>query len=172
MSMLSSRYLKVIVAATMVCATGQAHADSSHFARIASDSITPFLVIGEATLLSTGKQEAVQGAKAVVYTGLATELLKNTVRDKRPNSDSRTSFPSGHTSSAFAMATAIADYKPRLAIPAYATAAIIGWSRVEVHAHKWDDVVVGAALGYFTAKHFTHSRLSISPQGVSYNLKW
>jgi membrane-associated phospholipid phosphatase len=156
----------------LIMASSGVHADTDQFARTASDSIVPFLVIGEATLLREGKQQAVQGAKAQLYTALETHILKITVREKRPNSDSRTSFPSGHTSAAFAMATALADYKPKLAIPAYAVAATIGWSRVEVNAHRWGDVVAGAALGYFTAKHFTKNHLSLSPDGVDYNWKW
>lgn len=113
-----------------------------------------------------------EGARALIVTSLATEFLKVTVRDKRPNSNSRTSFPSGHASAAFAMATMLAHYRPEYKWPAYAVASTIGWSRVEVHAHRWDDVIVGAALGYFTAKQFSRERFSASSKGLSYQLKW
>jgi membrane-associated PAP2 superfamily phosphatase len=162
----------IVITLVLIGTSCGVYASADQFARTASDSIAPFLVIGEATLLSEGKQQAAQGAKAQLYTGLETQILKVTVREKRPNSDSRTSFPSGHTSAAFAMATSLAEYKPKLAIPAYAVAATIGWSRVELNAHRWGDVVAGAALGYFTAKHFTKSHLSLSPDGVDYSLKW
>jgi membrane-associated phospholipid phosphatase len=171
-NMLANRYAMIALVAVLALVTGPVHADTDHFARDASDSIVPFIVIGEATLLSVGKQEAVQGAKSLIVTGLATEFLKVTVREKRPNSDARSSFPSGHTSAAFAMATSLADYKPKLAIPAYAIAATIGWSRVEVGAHTWGDVIAGAALGYYTAKRYTGSKLTLSPDGIDYSLKW
>lgn len=148
---------------------------TQRFATSASNSIAPFLVAGELSLLASGKAakpEMVQGAKALAVTGFATELLKVTVREKRPYSDSTTSFPSGHTSAAFAMATVLADYHPKYAIPAYAIATTIGWSRVEVGAHHWQDVVAGAALGYFTAKHFTSNHIVASPQGVGLLWKW
>ncbi len=148
---------------------------TSQLATDASDSIVPFLVVGELSLLADGKAakpEMIQGAKALVATGLATEILKHVVGERRPNSDSDTSFPSGHTSAAFAMATVISDYHPKYAIPAFAMASTIGWSRVEVGAHYWRDVVAGAALGYFTAKHFTGNSIAVGLNGVSYNWKW
>ena len=73
---------------------------------------------------------------------------------------------------AFAMATVLADYKPAFKLPAYAVASVIGWSRVEVGAHRWGDVVAGAALGYFVAKHFTSERIDLSSGGVGYKWKW
>jgi membrane-associated phospholipid phosphatase len=165
------RVLAVSLLALIVLSTSS-YADDNRFARAASDSIAPFLIVGEAALLSEGKQQAVQGAKSLLYTTLETQLLKATVREKRPSGNSNGSFPSGHTSAAFAMATCLADYKPKLAIPAYAVATTIAWSRVELDAHRWTDVIAGAALGYYTAKHFTKTHLSVSTDGVDYSLKW
>lgn len=121
--------------------------------------------------MKLGGDAATRSAKALVATGLATELLKVTVREKRLSSAARTSFPSGHTSAAFAMATVLADYRPRFAIPAYAVASTIGWSRVELGAHRWRGVFAGAALGYFTAKHFTRNHVTASPAGLVYTWK-
>lgn len=166
-----SRVLAVSLLALTVISSS-ARADDKHFAKVASDSIAPFLIAGEAALLSEGKQQAVQGAKSQLYTTLETQLLKATVREERPSGNGHGSFPSGHTSAAFAMATCLADYKPKLAIPAYAVATTIAWSRVELDAHRWTDVIAGAALGYYTAKHFTKANLSLSPDGVDYSLKW
>lgn len=149
---------------------GQLMSDST--AQSVSDSIGPFLVIGQLSLISN-KQEFTQSAKALAVTGLATELLKHAVGEKRPNgSGSRLSFPSGHTSAAFAMATVIADYKPAYKWPAYAVASAIGVSRVETHSHYWHDVVAGALLGHFIAKHFTNEHVVATPQGVGLQWKW
>lgn len=146
-----------------------------NFAEAASDSIAPFLLIGELTLAldhEKGKAEAVQGAKTLAVTCAATQLLKLTVRERRPGSDSRTSFPSGHTSAAFAMATVLGDYKPKCKLLAYGVAATIGWSRVKVDAHHWWDVVAGAGLGYAIGKHYTGQTIMAGPDGVSVNWKF
>jgi undecaprenyl-diphosphatase len=60
-------------------------------------------------------------------------------------------FPSGHAATAFAAATVIAWESRRLAIPAYALAALVAWSRVYVGVHWPLDVIGGAALGTLVA---------------------
>jgi len=147
----------------------------SGFGRAASDAIAPFLAVGELAMFSDGvrgKQAAWQGAKALIATSAATTFLKYTVRERRPNSDSLASFPSGHTSAAFATATVIADYNHKYAVPAYGVATVIGWSRVDVGSHYWWDVVAGAVLGYAVAKQFTKTSLAFSPDGIRCAWTW
>lgn len=62
-------------------------------------------------------------------------------------------FPSGHSTTAFAAATAISLVWPRLGvvIPAWTYAVLIGASRVIVDAHFPTDVIASAALGVFGA---------------------
>jgi undecaprenyl-diphosphatase len=57
------------------------------------------------------------------------------------------SFPSGHATVAFACATALTLAVPRLALPFYALAALIAFSRVYVGVHYPGDIVAGALLG-------------------------
>ncbi len=57
------------------------------------------------------------------------------------------SFPSGHSTVAFACATALTLAVPRLALPFYALAALIAFSRVYVGVHYPGDIVAGALLG-------------------------
>lgn len=62
-----------------------------------------------------------------------------------------TSFPSGHTISAFAVATVFAHrYRHHRWVPwvAYGAATAIGFSRVTLQSHFPSDVFLGAALGY------------------------
>jgi len=59
------------------------------------------------------------------------------------------SMPSGHTTAAFAIATALTlRYpKPYVYIPAYAWAAFVGYGRVYLGLHYPSDVLAGALLG-------------------------
>src|SRR6267378_167702 len=62
-----------------------------------------------------------------------------------------TSFPSGHTTAAFAVATVFAHrYRQHRWVPwvAYGAAAAVGFSRVTLQSHFPSDVFLGAALGY------------------------
>ena len=64
-----------------------------------------------------------------------------------------TSFPSGHTTAAFAAATVYAqEYRDRAWVPvlSYTAATMIGLSRITENAHWITDVFAGAALGYIT----------------------
>ncbi len=66
----------------------------------------------------------------------------------------QTSFPSGHTTMAFALATSLADEIDRTwaAIGLYLAAAATGYSRIVDDYHWLSDVAGGAALGYYSAK--------------------
>lgn len=85
-----------------------------------------------------------------------TELLKHTVRRDRPGDGSPDSFPSGHTSFAFTMATflgrSIDDlgdaWYTKLGYLAYIPAAYVGIDRSEANRHYPSDVAFGAFLGF------------------------
>lgn len=65
------------------------------------------------------------------------------------------SFPSAHTSYAFCTATAIAEaFKEHKAVApiAYGVATLVGLSRIHDNAHWATDVIIGAAVGYLSAK--------------------
>jgi len=64
------------------------------------------------------------------------------------------SFPSGHSASAFAVATTIADETDEILVDilAYSLATSVALSRVHDNKHWFSDVFVGSAIGYFVAK--------------------
>ncbi len=64
-----------------------------------------------------------------------------------PNPPTSSSFPSGHSASAAAFATAVALESPRMGLAIAPLAAAVGYSRVHVGVHWASDVAVGAALG-------------------------
>jgi membrane-associated phospholipid phosphatase len=81
-------------------------------------------------------------------------------------------FPSGHTATAFSIATVFAtQYSDRKAIPiiCYSAATAVGISRLTEHEHWSSDVFVGALLGYLSGKQVvnnfrrTHPDTAIHP---------
>jgi membrane-associated phospholipid phosphatase len=64
-------------------------------------------------------------------------------------------FPSGHTATAFSIATVFAtQYKDHKAVPIifYSAATLVGISRLTEHEHWASDVFVGGLLGYLCGK--------------------
>lgn len=86
--------------------------------------------------------------KATLYSSLVTNMLKYTIREPRPNGSARNSFPSGHTTSAFAFASMVgATHGWKWGIPAYGIAGFVGASRINDNAHWLHDVIGGATIG-------------------------
>ena len=63
------------------------------------------------------------------------------------------SFPSGHATGAFAIATAIAENYPDYKIYAYGWATLVAVSRMYEDAHYFTDIVAGSAIGHYTTKY-------------------
>ena len=81
-----------------------------------------------------------------------TEAGKAAFGRERPDGSSATSFPSGHSATAFAAATLICrESGPAWGLPAYGVAGLTAWSRVDAGRHHVSDVLAGAALGCFVA---------------------
>jgi len=96
-----------------------------------------------------------------------TYAMKFAVDRTRPNGDPH-SFPSGHASTSFTVATVLQEHFGwKVGVPAFAAAAYTGVERVADNQHWASDVVFGAALGVASGRtitiHLRHTKVSAAP---------
>lgn len=136
--------------------------------KFTSASIYPVCAIAPATLLITGyvrKDKTMMRNGLKSYGALALNIavtsgLKYAIKRERPyysatngiikRSDSGPySFPSGHTSTAFSMATSmtLSTKKWYVAVPCYLYAGTVGYSRMRLGVHYPSDVLGGMLVG-------------------------
>jgi len=133
-------------------------------------TLAAFYIFGHFDENNKAKRTALIGTESFLITGLYTTVLKVSLGRHRPSTGSSSttfdgfttdhkSFPSGHTSTAFAIATVVAnEYEetPYIKPISYGIATLTGLSRINDEKHWASDVFFGAALGYFTAKTVLH----------------
>ena len=99
--------------------------------------------------------------ESIAVTQAITQTLKMTVKRERPNQSDSHSFPSGHSSSVFALATSLNSiYGWKVGMPAFVCASIVGAQRISSSSHYLTDVATGALIGYLVAEGFAqlHSK--------------
>jgi membrane-associated phospholipid phosphatase len=114
----------------------------------------------------TGRRAAIRGVLAIgVSSALVNQGVKRLADRRRPDRagagvpqarqvkmPSSTSFPSGHSASAFAFATAISRDSPWLAIGIQFLAGGVAYSRVHTGVHYPGDTIAGALIGASTGQ--------------------
>jgi undecaprenyl-diphosphatase len=103
----------------------------------------------------------------ILSTVLGEEILKNVVKRIRPSEGIPTwdlliakplsySFPSGHTTSSFAVAGILAKYFKCYAFGFLGLAALIGFSRLYLYVHYPTDILAGMILGLICSVIIIH----------------
>lgn len=152
----------LLLALSLAAPLTSAHADSNSGEAKFASGAGNLIYLGAGTLLplledgKDGKEHALRTGDAALTATVITEVLKHVVREKRPHSQERTSFPSGHATAAFAVATMESHYHPKQSLLWYGGATLIAASRVQLHRHFTHDVIGGALVGYFTSKWELH----------------
>lgn len=122
---------------------------------------TPIILYSVALIKKDGtiKKQAIFIGETFLVNAFITTALKHTMKRSRPfetypdidqaASSLGKSFPSGHTSIAFATATSLSLAYPKwyIIVPSFVWAGTVGYSRMHLGVHYPSDVLVGAIIG-------------------------
>ncbi len=126
------------------------------------------VVVAAICFLFNRKRLALLVISSFLLSGLLAQVLKYFLPEARPGIlleksypyfiqnvtlHSYSSFPSGHSASAFALAAVLTFYFPYkwLSIPLFAYACLVGYSRIYLGDHFLIDVLSGAVIGLVSA---------------------
>jgi membrane-associated phospholipid phosphatase len=162
--------LYAAIAQTPTPALDRAMARLSHAADYSRLSLAAAAVLA-ATGGRRGQRAAAIGLASVGTTATIVNLAMKPL-GRRPRPDraveqvpvarhvrmpSSTSFPSGHSATAFAFATGVGHVLAPAAIPLHGLAALVAYSRVHTGVHYPGDVVAGALMGTVLAQLTAHA---------------
>jgi len=165
-------------------------------------SMTGFGLLSAAFKNEKGVQTSLLASQAIITSGVWVQLIKHIACRERPFSayinsrqegghwykpftqydqdyipkkpgSSFDSFPSGHTATAFSIATVFAmQYKDKPAVPiiSYSAATLVGISRLTEHKHWASDVFAGALVGYLCGRQVVSYYNKIHKSSLPYRV--
>jgi len=154
--------IAICAAALFVASAGSASATDENAGKAVAIAIP--LVAGGVALAHDwdwiGVKELAVDTTLTVGTAL---ILKQIVKEKRPDGSDYQSFPSDTAALAFAPAAFLWDrYGWQYGAPAYLAAGYVGYERVHSKQHHWYDVAASAVIGWGYSRlittRYTHKR--------------
>jgi membrane-associated phospholipid phosphatase len=116
------------------------------------------------------REIGVLGTESLLDSLILAGVLKEAFRRNRPDEKhpgdfwgGGTSFPSGHSTQVWSVASLLAhEYKRKkiVAVTAYSLAGIVSASRVAAHRHFASDVFAGGTMGWFTGRYVYQTHMS------------
>lgn len=129
--------------------------DSSIYGDLLGQLVPNILYAGGMTISGfygnkKGYERAIGMFKATAYSSAVATFIKYTAREPRPYDNSvKNSFPSGHTTTAFAFSGFVAaEHGWARGVPALLMSSFVGYSRVNDNRHFIHDVAAGATIGW------------------------
>jgi len=119
-------------------------------------------------LFGVSKEASYTSIAATIGAEAITFALKGLINRPRPTGTHgrwNSSFPSGHATSAYAMASVWGAAYPSAKLPLYLIAALIAYSRVYNGRHYPMDVLAGAGIGYLCGRLAWRYRRYAFPSG-------
>lgn len=137
-----------------------------------------FYLVGRAGHNARARETGLLGAEALIDGQLVAGILKVASQRPRPLVDNASgeffdggsSFPSGHATSAWSLATVIAyEYgqrRPLVRFGAYGLASVVSLSRYTARKHFLSDVLFGSAMGFGIGRYVyrTHHDASLDSE--------
>src|SRR2546425_3899026 len=124
----------------------------------ASSIAGAFYLIGRATHNARARETGLLGGEALIDGGIVAFVIKHATQRRRPRAqepgdffEGGLSFPSGHTTAAWSLATVVANeyrHNRLVQVSAYGLAAAASMARFTGRNHFLSDVLVGSAIGY------------------------
>lgn len=160
--------------------------DKYYYIEFVGGSIVAFYVYGLIDNNHKVRNFAVKLAEATAFATSLTLITKTIIGRARPYKKENqyytnpftfdndyNSFPSGHTTLAFAYSTVMANEVDNIfwKIGWYSLAGLVGYARVNHNQHWFSDVIIGGAIGYFSGEfvnsynssEIAKSNISLSP---------
>ena len=144
-----------------------------------------FYLIGRKKGDYRARETGLLSAQALIDSAIVEGVLKGVTQRARPLDgverseffDGGSSFPSGHSTQAWAVATVIANeykHRPAVQIAAYGIASAVSVARFTGHKHYISDVLAGSAMGYAIGKFVfnAHHREPVESDGAISKSAW